>query len=341
MPRYDHNKCDGCGNDFRPEDDIVVCPVCGTPQHRACWNQNHACVNAHRHGEGFVWEDNSPQSNESEDEKKTITCPRCGEKSGEGTLFCPRCGQPLSLNEQQGNPYGQTPPFGGAPFGGFPPYGEGDPNAQGGPYGNGFFGAPMFFNPYGGVPPEEKIDDVPVPEVAQAVQVNSQFYIPRFKKMEKGSKLGWNWGAFFFGHIWYFYRKNFAFGLIYALVEILISVISAEPMQKYLDLVYQLTESPMSNELLASMSALMPKMMLLSTVTILVRVGFTLVSNYVYKRKVMSIISSAREQTQNTEEYQEHLQAKGGASILFGCLSYVGLTVLANIMMAIVQVIIK
>ncbi len=344
MPRYDHNKCDGCGREFTSNDDIVVCPVCGTPQHRDCWNQNHACVNAHRHGDGFVWKDESPQGGEtqsgSDNGNPSVVCPRCGERNGEGTLFCPRCGQPLSTNaNQQNNPYGQTPPFGGGPFGGFP-YGA-NPNMQGGnPYGGGPFGVPPFFNPYGGVSPEDKIDDIPVPEVAQAVQVNSQFYLPRFKKMEKGHKIGWNWGAFIFGYMWYFYRKNYVAGLIYALVQILFSVIVSEPMNDYQTLLYQAMGSSATDSLMASISALLPTMMIISLVSMLIRVGFTLIANYVYKLKVMHIIRDAKVQTQDAEEYQERIQRKGGANFLFGGLSYIGLLLLANLMMAVVQMII-
>lgn len=345
MPRYDHTKCDGCGKDFAPGDDIVVCPVCGTPQHRECWNQNHACVNAQKHAEGFVWKDESPQggdtSGEAEEKDKITACPRCGEKSSAETLFCPRCGQPLGSNaNQQNNPYGQNTPFGGFPFGGSP-YGNEDPNAQGNPYGAPPFGAAPFFNPYGGVSPEEKIDDVPVPEVAQAVQVNSQFYIPRFKKMEKGHKIGWNWGAFFFGYMWYFYRKNYVTGLIYALIQILFSVIVTDPMTQYQALLAQAMESSVTDSLMASMSALLPTMMLISVFSIIIRVFFTLISNYVYKLKVMRIIRDAKAETQDAEEYQQRIQRKGGANFLFGGLSYMGLFIAANLMMVIVQAIIK
>ena len=41
-------KCPACGRNFDHDDDIVVCPVCGTPQHRACWDERGECVNASR-----------------------------------------------------------------------------------------------------------------------------------------------------------------------------------------------------------------------------------------------------------------------------------------------------
>lgn len=52
---YNEKKCDGCAEVMHEDEDIVVCPECGTPQHRECYNKNNACVNAHLHAEGFDW----------------------------------------------------------------------------------------------------------------------------------------------------------------------------------------------------------------------------------------------------------------------------------------------
>lgn len=52
---YNEKKCDGCAEIMHDSEDIVVCPECGTPQHRECYNKNNACVNAHLHAEDFDW----------------------------------------------------------------------------------------------------------------------------------------------------------------------------------------------------------------------------------------------------------------------------------------------
>lgn len=39
MTRYTGNHCPVCEQAFTDEDDIVVCPDCGTPYHRACWQK--------------------------------------------------------------------------------------------------------------------------------------------------------------------------------------------------------------------------------------------------------------------------------------------------------------
>lgn len=54
--RYLQEKCPVCGKEFEATDDIVVCPLCGTPHHRDCYKKNGECGNAEKHNEGFIWE---------------------------------------------------------------------------------------------------------------------------------------------------------------------------------------------------------------------------------------------------------------------------------------------
>ena len=42
--------CPICGIDFTDEDDVVVCPDCGTPHHRECWINKGHCANEALHG---------------------------------------------------------------------------------------------------------------------------------------------------------------------------------------------------------------------------------------------------------------------------------------------------
>ncbi len=72
--RYTGNKCPVCNKAFNPEEDIVVCPLCGTPHHRECYKQNGECANAERHNEGYRWEPEKPQS-EPAPEKAAPTPP--------------------------------------------------------------------------------------------------------------------------------------------------------------------------------------------------------------------------------------------------------------------------
>ena len=53
--RYENQPCPICNNNFNTNDDIVVCPVCGTPHHRDCYKKNGECGNFEKHNEGYRW----------------------------------------------------------------------------------------------------------------------------------------------------------------------------------------------------------------------------------------------------------------------------------------------
>ena len=58
-------QCPYCLKPFQENDDVVVCPDCGTPAHRACWKQNGHCLYENKHASGFVWQ--IPYSKEREE----------------------------------------------------------------------------------------------------------------------------------------------------------------------------------------------------------------------------------------------------------------------------------
>lgn len=60
MTRFENKLCPVCRRPFTENDDIVVCPVCGTPHHRACYNEKGGCGVEEWHASGFVWEGHLP-----------------------------------------------------------------------------------------------------------------------------------------------------------------------------------------------------------------------------------------------------------------------------------------
>lgn len=55
MLEYQGQPCFFCGKEFTAEDDIVTCPECGTPYHRACYKEAGECVNTALHESGGSW----------------------------------------------------------------------------------------------------------------------------------------------------------------------------------------------------------------------------------------------------------------------------------------------
>ncbi len=56
MFRYAYDNCPVCGLIFTDNDDVVVCPTCGTPHHRECYKNSGGCANESKHAEGFIFE---------------------------------------------------------------------------------------------------------------------------------------------------------------------------------------------------------------------------------------------------------------------------------------------
>ena len=74
--RYEKQPCPVCNENFQPNDDIVVCPVCGSPHHRECYKKNGECGNFEKHNDGFRWTPekaeeptNEPVKNEPQNNK--------------------------------------------------------------------------------------------------------------------------------------------------------------------------------------------------------------------------------------------------------------------------------
>ena len=77
--------CSVCGKTLTDTDDIVVCPDCGAPYHRACYQAQGACVYAGKHGTGFEW---TPPASAQPEHK----CPNCGAPNPESAQRCSHCG---------------------------------------------------------------------------------------------------------------------------------------------------------------------------------------------------------------------------------------------------------
>ena len=94
---YIGNKCPVCEQYFHSDDDIVVCPDCGTPHHRACYESLNHCANQELHQEGYDF---------SKDEKKNenadaAICHSCGKENDKYQFFCKYCGAPLQPEERK------------------------------------------------------------------------------------------------------------------------------------------------------------------------------------------------------------------------------------------------
>ncbi|MDR2686760.1 MAG: DUF2628 domain-containing protein [Oscillospiraceae bacterium] len=205
--RYENEPCIGCGQALRPEtDDVVVCPDCGAPLHRHCWNEAGACPYAVRHGAGFAWaptaappEPGPAQAQAGEGEPLGIICPTCGENCPPGALGCDNCGtdfeeftaalrvrfeQEQLRREQYMREH-------------FPTYSVNGRDVTIG----------------------DTLAGQPVEEIALQLRGPRRAVARYLARFEKNERLGWNWAAFLtgiFGPYWFFFRKLYRPALLLA-----------------------------------------------------------------------------------------------------------------------------
>ena len=56
MSKYTGLECPVCKNTFKDNDDIVVCPECGAPYHRTCYQKEGHCIYEDKHGTDQAWQ---------------------------------------------------------------------------------------------------------------------------------------------------------------------------------------------------------------------------------------------------------------------------------------------
>ena len=210
MIDYTGIPCPVCHKEFTSDDDIVVCPECGAPYHRECYQSVGHCIYTDKHGTDEAWKPPQKQQEEphtengessQEDNHRIKPCPRCGAQNYKDALFCDKCGFPLSADEARPGGF----PFPGAGAPGQPPMG----------------GMPFVaFDPLGGVNPTEDFDGVPASDVAKLVGPSTPYYLPVFDRIKKTNKGKFSFSAFLFSGGWMLYRKQYKYGILVCLLMV-------------------------------------------------------------------------------------------------------------------------
>ena len=219
--------CPVCEKKFESADDIVVCPECGTPHHRDCYDKLGHCFYEDKHNEGFSFESVQPEQNEQSEQPEgaqsnggfedfeTILCPVCFHKNPKGTQVCQRCGtdlraenaynpqQPNGQRGQQGTPNQGMPPFG------FPASGT------------------AAFDPLAGMDSKEEVgDNVTAGEAAKFTGKNTAYFSMVFQRLRKFGRGKFGFAAFLFSGVYFLYRKMYGIGIVFSLLVIATNVLS-------------------------------------------------------------------------------------------------------------------
>ena len=234
---FSNYKCPVCDEQFKKGDDVVVCPECGAPHHRDCFEKHGHCFYEDKHSEDFSFEEtyNETVDDSAENEDGTIVCQNCGEENPKATFYCNKCGFPLNAQDRKQNnaQYTQNNTQGnanGQPFNqGVPPYG--------------FGGAGNPFDPMAGLNSEQPIaDDVTAGEMSKFVGKSTPYYMIVFNRIKNFGSSRFNFAAFLFSGVYFLYRKMIALGIIISLLIIGLTVGEAfiQMTPEYTDLINQL-----------------------------------------------------------------------------------------------------
>ena len=348
---YENQPCPGCSKPLRDGEDIVVCPVCATPQHRECWMANGRCANDDLHASGYVWKRERIQVTEethSEQTSDSRVCHICGSENPADALHCGNCGA-LFLQPTPNDSTNKKCAFCGkentddalhcnqcgAPLG----------TPQVHVFGNAPRVSNMDFNE------NEIIGENTAGELAIYTQASAHRYLPKFKKFESGKKLSFNFAAFFFAPYWFFYRKLYKAGAFFLVAFVTASILLSgytnvlyDAALEYSDAISAFDVENASEEELDAMTAEMEKMMgdfyekvkipMLITmgINVLLRLICALAADKLYYKKAVADIKLIKETVQEPHMRRLMIARRGGLSALGFTASLLGETLLVNLL---------
>lgn len=183
MSLYENEICPVCKEEFCKGDDIVVCPECGTPHHRECYNLAGKCVNTGLHKAGYDYQKekkenvnilkNEPIIQHTENQDDIIPIIGNAENESDDNNITKKPLNPVDIFKitDTDTVYEKD---------------------------------------------SQTIDGESVADFAATIKVNVPKFINKFKEMEaKNKKASWNWCAFFFGPIYLLARKMYKQGLAF------------------------------------------------------------------------------------------------------------------------------
>lgn len=205
---YKGEKCFACNEEFNDNDDVVVCPDCGTPYHRECYKQQGKCINQQLHESGQGWSRTIPEKSKSDfqnriPEENAVykVCPNCMTKNNIKSDSCINCGERLAPNNADAD-YDEL-------------------NKKMSDYFIGFDINKLYF----GFDPNEDFDGVKLSEIFKFVRSNTLYYIPLFKKMKNlGNKISFNLTSFFFPYFYFAHRKMWLMALVSVFVTLVMGI---------------------------------------------------------------------------------------------------------------------
>lgn len=363
---YENEICSGCGRRFQEGDDIVTCPECGTPQHRECWLLEHKCVNEHLHEDGFEWKPKhrNEQPENKEEQVRTRPCPFCGYENPVDAKECANCSQPFEMfgrsifpkeeeqphtEEKKKEKYSYKPPFEVSydePKGDDERFNPFSQNQQSGTPSD----SPMqqFIADAGMY--EKTILGEDTRDLAAYVRMSLPAYYKKFKKVENGKKSTFNFAAFLFGPLWFFFRKLYKAGFLFTVIALCLTMAFQSPMTEalegYYDLASQIEKLTQEGGEVDEAKAQqlvdrlydysvknLPVMALFGLSQLLLHLAAGVLADILYRKKFLSDIKEIGEASQGIAEQRQILiMRKGGVSVFLPIVAYAAMQFIPSLL---------
>ncbi len=301
--------CPVCDKRFVSGDDVVVCPECGAPHHRECYEQLGHCFYEDRHAQGFSFEqtqaDAQQEDSAADEAAQYVRCPRCGTENAKTDFYCSKCGMPLNAQDMNR----QAPPF----------QNQQARPGQGIPFGFGAAGTPAY-DPMMGLSPDEEIaSGVTAAEASKFVGKNTPYFLAVFKRLRQFGSGKFSFSAFLFSGAYFLYRKMYLPGIIVIALMIGLTVGSAYLMMSgdwisnYNALLSNVQKGNAVNMFSAQgASLLLPALLSGLRFVIMLICGFT--ANRAYYRHMEKTVGEIK-QNEAEADVTRTIEAKGGVNL--------------------------
>lgn len=316
MGKYQDINCPICDKPLENGEPIAICPDCGAPYHKACIEETKKCIFEDLHAQGKSWE--APKKETKQEAPQPKRCPRCGSENPPEGIFCEVCGTMLNSQTNQNTAQNYRPNINdprpnmgnmgntGTPPFGFPGQMQGSnqtPGTNQMPFG-------VFVSPFGGVKPDEKIDDIPVQEWAIFLGQNAHYYIPKFKAFsEKKKSFSFNFSAMFFNGLYFLYRKMNLLGVLILLLTLVLQIPAL--LVNYDTLRYSLDPSV---DPLFTTDTMINIANIFSIIRLVVSILCGLFANRLYKNHCVEKITKIKKEHPDHGEYVQSLAKAGSVS---------------------------
>lgn len=319
MSRYTGLLCESCKKPFTDNDDIVVCPDCGAPHHRSCYEAQGHCALQDKHSEKFVWQAHRPDAESQQRQASSNICPHCNAANPPQGRYCQMCGTPLenpgTAESNASSTYGQY---------------SSTQNRDGGQPDAGFNhnGAPAF--------ERWDIDGISSQELSAYTGSGSYYFLRQFKLILRTQyNMSWNWAALIFNYFYFFYRKMYKVGLALLGFYIVSSIPTLLCYFGPTDATITMMGVTIAyNSRLAAQTA--PFVMILNTMRLFLRIWCAVFANKLYLKSTLQNIRHFKNESgiqEGTPEYYSGLYYHGRPNRLAAILLAFGLFTAYSVLM--------